>query len=730
MTAIATIADMVRTAEQHAESLADDRLRAIEYYDGKMRDTPSDKGRSAMTTRDLRAQVKKVLPSLMRTLLGSSQVVEFLPVEAGDDEGAQAATDFINGIVVIEADVRRSVEDALHDALILRNGILRWWFEEKKCTSFSLHTGLTGDAMAVLLAEPDVSVIEHTPRVEMVEGQEIELHDLRIRRDRVKRAYRTAAVPRERFLIHPDAVDLDDSPIVGTRERMRRSDLIAMGYGKDEIFALPLAEDDDYEEDARRDVVEDAHDTHRANQLIDYYELFVRYDMDGDGIAELRHMCFAGGLGEKNLIRDDECDEVQFCDVKVMARPHQWEGISIADDIMDIQRTKTVLLRQTLDNLYWQNNPQGVFQSGAVEDEEPLYNPEFGKPIRVRQGVDARAAVSFLQVPFVAAQSFSMLEYLDGEAQDRTGISDASAGLAPDALQNMTAKASAMIEQAGIGQTEMMVSTAAEGLRRFYRGLLRLIIRHQDVPRMVRLRDRWVEFDPRQWNAEMDCAVNTGLGAGTRERDMVVMQQVMGLQEKLLAGFGPDNPFVKPENVYAALSKLVEAAGLKTANVYFTEPNPEEIAAKLDAMRNQPNPEAIKAQAAAQSEQAKLQAQMQIEQMKAQIALQVERGKAETQANKELAQLQADLETAKMDRETQIMLADRQIAWEREKLLFEQSAAQAQRAEDAAPVNVMAQQMQAALQMMADQMAAASRPKRVIRDENGDVVGLEPVERN
>jgi hypothetical protein len=276
----------------------------------------------------------------------------------------------------------------------------------------------------------------------------------------------------------------------------------------------------------------------------------------------------------------------------------------------------------------------------------------------------------------------------------------------------------------------MMVSTAAEGLRRFYRGLLRLIIRHQDVPRMVRLRDRWVEFDPRQWNAEMDCAVNTGLGAGTRERDMVVMQQVMGLQEKLLAGFGPDNPFVKPENVYAALSKLVEAAGLKTANVYFTEPNPEEIAAKLDAMRNQPNPEAIKAQAAAQSEQAKLQAQMQIEQMKAQIALQVERGKAETQANKELAQLQADLETAKMDRETQIMLADRQIAWEREKLLFEQSAAQAQRAEDAAPVNVMAQQMQAALQMMADQMAAASRPKRVIRDENGDVVGLEPVERN
>ena len=121
-----------------------------------------------------------------------------------------------------------------------------------------------------------------------------------------------------------------------------------------------------------------------------------------------------------------------------------------------------------------------------------------------------------------------MLEYLDKEASDRTGVSDMSSGLPPDALQNVTAKASAMVEQAGIGQAEMMVRTVADGLRRLFLGLFKLTIRHQDVPKMVRLRGEWVEFDPRQWNAEMDCTVNTGLGAGTRERDMMMMQQVMG----------------------------------------------------------------------------------------------------------------------------------------------------------------------------------------------------------
>jgi hypothetical protein len=301
----------------------------------------------------------------------------------------------------------------------------------------------------------------------------------------------------------------------------------------------------------------------------------------------------------------------------------------------------------------------------------------------------------------------------------------------------MTAKASSMIEQAGIGQTELMVRTAAEGLRRFFRGMLRLIVRHQDIPRTVRLRKEWVSFDPRHWNAEMDCTVNTGLGAGTRERDMAVMQLVIGLQEKVLAAFGPDNPFVKPDQAYNAMAKLIEAAGLRTPGLYFTEPDLAEVQAKMEAAKNAPSPEQMKLQAQMQMEQAKLQAQGELRKLELQADMQLEDKRMQMQANKELAQMQADLQVKAEERETKMMLQEREIAWKREELLIQQRAALAPSGMDVddqgAPVNPMmdlARQTQALVMLVSQQLAASGGPKRVVRDAAGEVIGLEPVQVN
>jgi len=675
MSQFPAIADMVREAERHAEDLSKDRIRATEYYRGTMTDTPADAARSKVVSRDVRDNIKKVLPSIVRTILNGDEVVKFEPMASGDEESAEQASDYLNFVVMNESGARQAIYDAVHDALLLRNGILKWWVDERQAVKISRHTGLPEDAFAQLVAGDDVEVLEHSEAVEMVEGQPVTVHDVKIRRTYWTRDIRAAAVPRERFLIHPDAVTLQDSLITGEKLTMRRGDLVAMGYDRDLIDGLALADDDASEADARRDVSRSQDEAQRANDAIDYYDLYLRVDMDGDGIAELRHMCFAGGLGEKNLLVDEECDEVQFADIAVMRQPHQWEGVSMADDLADVQQVKTVLMRQTLDNIYWQNNPQPLMQDGVISNPEAVFNPEFGLPIRVRQGVDVRAALGFNQVPFVARDSFGMLEYLDGVASDRTGVSDASAGLAPDALQNMTATASAMIEQAGIGQTELMVRTVADGLRVFFKGLLRLVIRHQDMPRTVRLRDEWVSFDPRHWDAEMDCTVNTGLGAGTRERDMMMMQIVMGAQEKLLAAFGPDNPYVKPQQVYNALAKMIESAGLKTPGLYFTDPDPEEVQAKMEAAKQQPDPAMAKIEADAAATQAKLQAQVQADQQKLQANMQADRARlqSDAQIQREKMQAEASLKREQMMAEFQLkremMAAEAQL--KREAMAFQ-----------------------------------------------------------
>ncbi|MGH6810310.1 MAG: portal protein, partial [Ensifer adhaerens] len=485
--------------------------------------------------------VKKVLPSLIRTVLGNDKVVEYEPVNQGDEAGAEQATDYINYIVFPESDGYDAVQDAAHDALKLRNGVIRWWYEKKQTVEVSSHTGLDEAALVQLIADDAVEVLEQSQSVEAIElptGRvEQPVFNVKIRRTGERGSTRLAAVPLEEFLIHPDAISIDDSPITGINLRMRRSDLIAMGYDRAKVEGFTVAGDHDGDDEAftrRRDVFGDGEATATALQEVEYYELYVKADADDDGIAELRRLVFAGGTGPDNLLEDEEWDEVPFADLITERRPHQREGNSVTDDMAEIQRVKTVLLRQTLDNLYWQNNQQPIVQEGVIQNPESVLNPKFGQPIRVGQGVDVRGAVGYTAVPFVARESFSMLGYLDQEATDRTGISDASSGMAPDALQNMTAKATALVEQAGIGQTELMVRTFAQGLKRVFKGLLGLVIKHQDRPRAVRLRGQWVTFDPRHWNAGMDATVNTGLGAGTRERDMLMIQMIQQLQEKLL----------------------------------------------------------------------------------------------------------------------------------------------------------------------------------------------------
>src|SRR5690606_2047313 len=106
-------------------------------------------------------------------------------------------------------------------------------------------------AFAQLVAGDDVEVLAHTERAETVEvpnpetGQampvQVPVHDVRIRRRTTKRLPMIRAVAPEKFIIHPDAIRLPDSPILGEAERMRRSDLVAMGYDRDLIDRMPVA---------------------------------------------------------------------------------------------------------------------------------------------------------------------------------------------------------------------------------------------------------------------------------------------------------------------------------------------------------------------------------------------------------------------------------------------------------------------------------------------------------
>ena len=138
-----------------------------------------------------------------------------------------------------------------------------------------------------------------------------------------------------------------------------------------------------------------------------------------------------------------------------------------------------------------------------------------------------------IQPQSIVQHTFPLLEYLDTVKEQRTGIVRYNQGMDADSL-NKTASGMNMIMGAGAKRQQMFARIFAEmGLKPLMKKMLRLLIKHQDKARVIRLRDEWVPIDVRTWNDEMDLTIQVGLGFGTKESQLFAMQQLLQIQRYL-----------------------------------------------------------------------------------------------------------------------------------------------------------------------------------------------------
>ena len=198
------------------------------------------------------------------------------------------------------------------------------------------------------------------------------------------------------------------------------------------------------------------------------------------------------------------------------------------------------------------------------------------------------------------------------------------------------------------------------GFKRFFRCVLKIICQNQDRPKTIRLRNNWVDMDPRGWNSDMDFVVNVGLGSGSQDRDAAILMQIAQKQEQIIQQAGPMNPIAGIDKYANTLRKLTEAVGLRNADQYFGEVGPEQLQQMQQAQgQQQEDPKAQaemqKAQAQIQLDQQKTQAQLQLDQQKMQFQLQLERERnaMDMQTAREKAQLDMQIarEKAEYDRQ-------------------------------------------------------------------------------
>jgi hypothetical protein len=397
-------------------------------------------------------------------------------------------------------------------------------------------------------------------------------------------------------------------------------------------------------------------------QEVDVYECYMMYDADGDGIAEQYKILAAGPNGARQLLSMDPWpDDVPFVDVTPYPVPHRWMGRSIADEVIDIQRIKTVVLREMLNNVYLTNRPQRYIIENAINNPDEVLYPKIGGVIRGK----VAGAIETLETPYIGDKAMMQLNYQDGIIAQRTGVSRATMALDATALDPQTATAEQIEHDSSYARIELIARNMAElGLKKLFAKMLRILVRHQDRERSIRLRGQWVDMDPRSWNANMDASINVGLGTGSRERDLAMLGGISKQQDLVVQQLGPNNPVVTPSMWTATRHKMVEAAGLKNADEYFAPISDQQFAQWQSQQQPPADPkielEKAKAQAGVQKDQAKLQIthaknQMQVaakgQQEAAQAQINAAKVQADTQtkAAKTAADIQLDAYKAQMD---------------------------------------------------------------------------------
>lgn len=625
---------VVKAAIDDAENYIDDyiapkRELAMAFYRGDFLGN-EEEGRSQVVMTEVRDTIQAMMPSLLRIFTASENAVEFAPRSPEDIAGAQQATDTVNYVFYSENPGFQILYDGIKDALVSKTGIFKWRAEEIKSVSESEYSGLDAEQYALLVSDSENEVIEvsvkyieqtvNDPMTGMPMSSSQETYEVKVRRTKKNLKYIVECIPPEEFIIARNARDLDTADYVGHRKLVTVSELVSMGYDKDEVEQYG-GQGDTFDINTEAQVrnpailsfLNNADNPDKTLERVFYVESYIRADKDGDGIAELRRVCTIGNAA--HILHEEVVDEVPFAVICPDPTPHMVIGESVADQVMDLQVIKTNVVRNTLDSLAQVIHPRTVVVEGQVNMDDVL-NVETGGIIRARQA----GMVQSLSEPFVGMQAMPIINYLDDLRASRTGISKASQGLDPDVLQSTTKAAVSATMSSAQERLEMIARIFAEtGIKRLFKGILKMLIKNQDKAMVIRLRNQWVPVDPRTWNPDMDMIVNVGLGNGNASERTALLTQILGKQEQALMQFGPDNPLVDLKQYRDTITQILAINGMKDGARYFKEIDRQNLPQLQQQAMGQPKPDPT--EMLAQVEMEKVKADIQIAQLKAQLEI-------------------------------------------------------------------------------------------------------------
>ena len=536
---------------------SDDRYQGYKYYYGEKFGNERS-GRSDYVSRDVFDAVEDTKEILLEVFTSNRETIKFTPEGEDDVLQAKLRTSYCNRVFNRDNQGYAILHDSIQDALLAKNCTAKVYREEKTEYKSQLVEGISPEAYA-MLEQSEAEIVE----AKQDEATGLIDAEIKIPMD----ASRTVVeiIAPERVIRDPNATSPQEARFWGEKHEVTRSDLIEMGFDAEVVAGLVTDGDDEHEleEQARDgdgsldqdDIGEDSQD------ILQLTELFVWYDDDGDGQSEL-HQVFKVG---KKLLEANDVERMIYFDWAALRVAHRYEGLSTYDIIGDIQKLKSTIKRQIVDNLMMSNNQSRIARQGAFVNPADWIDNPLGATHWVKKegknGFNAPISEAVMPTPMPQLSPLTMptLEMLNQDKEHRAGVSRLTSGLNQDVISNQNADD--MINRMTSAAMRRVMGMARRYAELFlipiFQEIYTLALEHDQDGLMAEVDGQWQQLVPQQMGEGVEMKVTTALtpdDAESRARTLMVLHnsltQGMQLDPSLATLYGPQNKYALLREVF------------------------------------------------------------------------------------------------------------------------------------------------------------------------------------
>ena len=281
---------------------------ALDSYYARSRPKSTD-GRSSAVSQDT-ADMLEAVVAQVQPAFDFDEIAKFDARGTADVDQARVETIVCNTHFRSRNHGYTIIQEAVRNAMLLRNGILRIWPETEVDVRTRQYSDLNelelDDALEPTHPDQVLEVVSSGPH-EGTEGV-----DVTVRSTTTFRRLSMKSVDPVNFLVieEHDSIDLQGAAYCGERFFLSKSDLLKRGtISKAAVKKLPSTAIDTNIASRSRDRGESSPflQSHGDDSMlmVECFELYTLVDFDGDGIAERRRVLYAGGTSGGVVVENE-----------------------------------------------------------------------------------------------------------------------------------------------------------------------------------------------------------------------------------------------------------------------------------------------------------------------------------------------------------------------------------------------------------------------------------------